>query len=325
MSADLGTLQISPETVDCAMQELQAIVNEMTGKSVPITRDTQMSRYFNEVTGADSLEYLDMSFRIEARLGVNLSRADWEYISGEHLCKTPEEWKVRFESLFTFGRVAELIAQRAELGKIESVEILGATSLAAGAFRRMEIIAGQIDNGIKPFGPSTEILDRLNGRKLRLFWARIRTLSGNTVPTLPPTFGMRASDKLLGKEGVAIALVAFPILFWYYRIHVMGLTSKDEWKAWLLAALLGVPAILGPIAVFLFVVSMLLRVLDGRIQPSTTILPHGIKTFRDVALLLAGERGGWCEKCGYDLTGLTSSRCPECGENREVTVVSRPQ
>lgn len=27
-----------------------------------------------------------------------------------------------------------------------------------------------------------------------------------------------------------------------------------------------------------------------------------------------GRPGGTCSKCGYDLTGLTKSRCPECGE-----------
>lgn len=44
-------------------------------------------------------------------------------------------------------------------------------------------------------------------------------------------------------------------------------------------------------------------------------LPHDVSTFGDLADLICGKRGGWCEHCGYDLTGLVDSRCPECGKD----------
>lgn len=44
-------------------------------------------------------------------------------------------------------------------------------------------------------------------------------------------------------------------------------------------------------------------------------LPHDVSTFGDLADLISGKRGGWCEHCGYDLTGLVDSRCPECGKD----------
>jgi len=32
-------------------------------------------------------------------------------------------------------------------------------------------------------------------------------------------------------------------------------------------------------------------------------------------LIARGRLRGWCDECGYDLTGLESGRCPECGMN----------
>lgn len=46
---------------------------------------------------------------------------------------------------------------------------------------------------------------------------------------------------------------------------------------------------------------------------SMYLLPKQMETFRDLAELISGDRGGWCTKCDYDLTGLASDICPECG------------
>jgi hypothetical protein len=45
-------------------------------------------------------------------------------------------------------------------------------------------------------------------------------------------------------------------------------------------------------------------------------LPLMVSTSAAVFLWRSGRRtpGGHCEKCGYDLTGNVSGRCPECGE-----------
>jgi hypothetical protein len=45
-------------------------------------------------------------------------------------------------------------------------------------------------------------------------------------------------------------------------------------------------------------------------------LPPGVKTFGDLARLIAGDQAGFCEKCGYNLTGNVSGRCSECGTER---------
>jgi acyl carrier protein len=67
-----GSVPTSSPTVttDVALIAIQEAVNKVTGKSVPIARDTRMDRYFIEVAGTDSLEYLDLSFKLEAKLGI---------------------------------------------------------------------------------------------------------------------------------------------------------------------------------------------------------------------------------------------------------------
>jgi acyl carrier protein len=287
-----------------ALQLIQVAVNQVTGKSVPITSNTRMDQYFNDVAGADSLEYLDLSFRLEDKLGVKLSQDDWRFLSGSELCQSNEEWEVKFAPMFTFGRLAELVAHRAKLGRVEPATILGATSLSAGAFRCIETIAKEIDNKIKLFAPSTPILDCFEGRKLHQFWGRLRALSADRIP--PLLFGRidQALAWLGGLWGILLCLALYAVMVWKL-IVVFGFSVADPfWKAFLYFSL---PVIL------LFLSSKALHFLVARLRPASSVLPNGIETFRDVAKLVAGEREGWCEKCGYDLTGLTSSRCPECG------------
>src|SRR5690606_8126937 len=122
-------------------------------------------------------------------------------LAGWSLCKSADDWEYRYASFFTFARLAELVAFRARLARVQPITVLSSTSLSAGAFRSIQGIARQIDPDIEPFRPGTKILDRLRGRKLDALWERVRLLAPRRIPPLH-------SRKAINKTGgVAYSLL----------------------------------------------------------------------------------------------------------------------
>lgn len=296
--------------IDSVILIIQDILTEMNNRWAPITRDTRMDTYFKEVVGADSIEYLDLSFRIEKRFGIMLSRDDWKYLTGEAVCKSPEDWEAYFGGSFTFGRIAEIIIHRCTLTPIT---ILGSKSAAAGAFRCVQGVANQVSPRIKPFGPSTPILERLRGRSLERFWTKLQIISGEKLPRLARGPIGRVLEVLFdGITGATICLILYGLIVWGFFV--------------LLWPWIGHPAVIlaifiGAVLVLVFA-SMSIRYVETHLRGEGAILPYNITTFRDLAELISEDRGGWCEKCGYDLTGLTSERCPECGRPIQAAPLS---
>jgi acyl carrier protein len=294
---------------DAVMRTIQECLNDLSKKSPLITRSTRIDRFFNDVFGGDSLDFLDLSFQLEAKLGVYLSADDWKFLSGEVFCKTTEEWDAKYGPLFTFGRLAELVAHRAKLGKARPVTILGSTSKSAGAFRQIQWLAQDISKSTKNFAPSTPIMDAVRGRDLRRLWARLRIVSDNRVPDLRHTLSTQVAIffERPYQPLMCIAMLSTGVSFLVRYMSTGGFV----------AALIALVSGIGLIAIFLLMILLVLSFIirmSSWAQPKTAILPNGVATFRDLAMLIAGERGGWCEHCGYDLTGLTSDRCPECGK-----------
>ncbi len=299
----------SPHTVGI-LSVIQDALNKITGCTVPITHETRIDQYFKEVAGADPLDYIDLSFQLEKSLGVWISDEDWAYLVGGSQKMTPEEWEVKYAELFTFGRLADLVASRARFGKVKEVTILGATSKSAGAFRKIEEIVGDYNPRLKPFGPSTQIHERLQGRALRVAWAKLRALSQNRIPPLLPTRLEKTADYLYGSRGVLLVLILTGIAFKIIG-RLTGLTANSGWGVWFLTLLVLGNCIAGAIAACAYTTVVALRRI-GKINDKAK-LPKGINTFRDLAELISGDRGGWCTKCEYDLTGVESGICPECG------------
>lgn len=57
-------------------------------------------------------------------------------------------------------------------------------------------------------------------------------------------------------------------------------------------------------------VTLVAAIIVRLLEKSADLVPKEFSTFRHLAEWLAEKRGGWCEKCGYELTGNTTGRCP---------------
>ncbi len=321
MSEPVPTQPECDSNAGATLQLIQNSLDEMFRKSVPITRETRIDQYFIEAFGVDTFDCPEMSLELELYWDIELSEEDWKFLSGYELCPSPEEWEAQYAHMFTFGRLADLIAGRMKLGSLEPVTILGATSLATGAFRRLQVLAARIDANVEDFAPSTKILNRFGGSKLREFWALLRAVSGNRVPPLEETTASWLANSFQGTPGVVLSLVVgAAVTLGFHRLALGGRLGASVMESLLiLAALLLASLMMSCVpAILLLVVTGVLRLFTHQTGPRGAKLPRGIETFRDVSLLIAGDRGGWCRQCGYDLTGLNGRRCPECGKPQKA-------
>ncbi|RIK65130.1 MAG: hypothetical protein DCC65_13185 [Planctomycetota bacterium] len=294
-----------PPDTEAVLSVIEDCVNELSSKRAPIAHNTRIDQYFFAHVPSDLQDCELISELLEERLGVEITEVDWDFLIGRNLCSSTEDWEARYAPLFTFGRLAELVAHRVKLGQIQPLTILGATSRAAGAFRVIEQAVREIDPHVKPFAPSTPVLDRLRGCKLARLWARLRVHSANRIPPLPTTAAGRIVGSAGGLCGIVICLMLYGVLAWQLGAR-LGIIGSNSTLKWILTFTLP--------CVILFFVSRLVMVVAERWQPREWLLPKGIVNFRDLAMLMSADRGGWCEHCGYDLTGLVDSRCPECGK-----------
>lgn len=273
------------------MAGLQTIMEDVTCRCVPISPDTRIDRYILDVCGADSIEYFDLVFRIEARFGIRLNDADWEWMVGGDRSLAVEEWERLHAHQFTFGRLADRIIERARLQPIVPATICGSTCGPAGAFLWLDEVARRIDACIVPFGPSTPILDRFRGRNLSRLWLWVTEFSGGRVPPLqsphskstPALLRSIFSCSIIGMCVGAAALLGWIDLGRQYRRvdDPMVLRIVDGMGALGLLGLIG-----STLAAFVCLIagSSYNRAAVRGIRP-----PAGIVTFRHLSEALAGS------------------------------------
>ncbi len=304
---------------DAVLMVIQGLLDDLSGKSVPITRDTRIDRYFNDVCGADSLEYLHLTFSIEDALNIRLSDEDWRFLAGAMDGLTTEEWELRYAPFFTFGRLADLVAHRAKIVAIRPITILGSTSKAAGAFRFIQDALQKIVPHVKSFGPSTPIVDRVPRWKLSTFWAVMRGASGNRVPPLPKGRTSVVAFTIIGTL-VAFGLGALALGAIEAAMRNVGpFANRESFREWVASSLVIISLAAIPISIIAYILQFFLPVVKTR----GSLLPPGVCTFRDLAYLIGGERGGRCKQCSYDMTENTTGRCPECGSATSATCLPR--
>lgn len=295
---------------------LKPLFGELTGSDAPFDVDTSIYRYLKNLDEYEEFDFSELGDRIEHAFGVPISHGDWGYLSGYRDRLTFDEWTEAYAPLFTFGRLIDVIRIRAKTGVIRPITIGGATSKSAGAFRWMEAVARQGRPRIAAFGPSTRIGDRLRGRHLARFWAKCRVQSGGRLPPLNVKTLPWLSERLsIGQ-----------LVFLVYLITTMGsLAVIGGWqfsRATLFRNLIwscfwGLLLLLPGLPIAATIIG-LVQTIARHVTPAERFMPVGIATFGDVARVIAGERGPWCDGCGYELTGNASGACPECGKAIET-------
>ncbi|MBK8270403.1 MAG: hypothetical protein IPK83_19755 [Planctomycetes bacterium] len=308
------------ESSALVMRALQGMVNSMSGKTVPITRETRIDRYFREVCGAESLEYLDITFQIEETFEIQLPREMWDYLADAKLGLTSEEWEAQYAPFFNFGRLADFIAHRVDYFKIEPVSMMGRPCLTAGAFRFMQETAHRVDPRVRRFGPSSAIRSHLSGKKSRRFWTIVRAASGNRIPRLKPPestpsmYAFKSSIVL-----TPLIFICYSLIRWMYEINSLSIWPSQERKPdyGLGFQIFSFLVENGPrillISLTIFTLTYLVQLIRSRKQPSSSIGPDKFVTFRDLADFIAGERFNKCRACGASFDNSVHGQCSNCG------------
>lgn len=317
-SADVSSSSaVSPaDTARPTKAEVFEVIREIAiglSETKPVIHeDTQIDRFFSEHCD-EELDPLMLWFEIEAALGVRLDQDDWHFLSGEKLTRNEDDWRVRFAPMFTFGRLADLVHKRMPPERFEPLTILGSTSKAAGAFRWITWCATKITTDVEEFSPSTPIVERVRGRRLAEFWTRCRAVSGGRLPILRESPGQRLTGWLpLGLITIGAMVATFLI-----TLGVAIMNGDGAVEGFKNALSLGLCLSL-PILIALALLIAIVQSIVNFFSPPHSVLPVHIATFGDIARVIVGERGGWCVKCDYELTGIKSDRCPECGTMRTL-------
>ncbi len=294
------------------MRLMQDILNEMSGKSVPIEESTRIGPHLKRIVPGDSLDLLDFAWRFERRFDAPIGDEDWRFTHGSGLCDTFQEWKEVYGDVdaMTFGALAELLVLSTSGDLNHPITVRAAKSNSAGAFKELEQLARNMSRSVKPFEPETSILDRFRSTLLRRYWSQLRVLSNHRIPPLispAPVRFLKWARNVCGGFLLISLLVA---LCAAVGVRILG----EQSELGIVSLKLGLYGIVLTIGLLALVGALaLIRNLLKSLQSDESQLPSGIVTFRDLADFIAGDRGGWCAKCGYDLTGLTADRCPECG------------
>lgn len=304
------------DVADCKFDETVRHVAALTERedttSQAIDGATRIDDVIPDPLGAGASKLAAYYERIENTFGITITKDDQSFLTGRSICASDADWAERFAPLFTINRLATFASHKSKTIRISPTTILGATSRTAGAFREIERIVRDVAPGVRSFGPSTRITDRVLAHRLSRLWCRLRWHCPERIPTLSGANVTQATEQLFGSHGVLLCLCAGMICSFSLFLAI-GLQSTQGWALYVgVATVVGLLAS-GPFALALLALCRYAPTLVERFMRGPSSLPRDIETFGDLARLLSGERGGWCDGCGYDLTGIASEKCPECG------------
>lgn len=215
-----------------------------------------------EADGTSLFHWIEAVFGVEIPPGDVLRSPYWLGILG-----SDEE--------FTLGWLAERIQESLPDVDWSPREICGHTCAKAGAFLALRDIADGVRTLTEPLGPSSQVLDHLQGRRLARFWQQAQLLRGVALPPL-----VSWTERLATICGCACVVVGIlSIVFILGAAFDLGPGYINFVMIWMLGWSLAIP---------LAIVSFLFLFLLG---PRVRGLPNGVRTFRDLATYIASEPG----------------------------------
>jgi hypothetical protein len=266
----------TPEEI---LHGLEAIITYATDSTISLSRDMKFYDYVRDhgQEWFDGIHIEDFVFAIEGffELDCGRGREDARQVSRELSAlfgldafkimdvRVQAEYERRVAESLTFGTIADFIAEHAPYTELRSIDVLGKPCAPAGAFRAIQDSVKQRVRKNIGFGPSTRILDALNGGNLEHVWEHLRWLSHENLPPMPSSFGR---DKRAFVAVMSLMLTGLAVA-----------TCVALWTSSVLYAFLAAPFACG-----LVFAAYIVRGARA-IKP-----PDGFDTFRDVALAMAG-------------------------------------
>lgn len=176
----------------------------------------------------------------------------------------------------TYGDIADFIARQLPSVSFEAAVIFGKSCRPAGAFLGMEEIVRNIAPEMEKFAPSTPIRSRLNGLSLRRYCQALHWQTAGAVPI--PCNPLMIKSGWRQVSDISAFLIGVASYFVYFLMTFPLIPKNSEWAGWIIG--------ISMIAFFLWVTFVYFagHILVLRFSNP---LPPGIKTFRDLAKLIA--------------------------------------
>jgi len=261
--------EVSRYSIDQIMLGLAEVWSESVGCYAPFDSATRIDEYLKKSDDWNELDLCDVKYAIEEFFTCEIPDNEWSDFMGEGTLL--KEWEERHGPQFTFGTLAELIAKHAVVKRLQPLVILGRPCVTAGAFRLIQSVVRKRRKRTRPFAPSTPVLDRLRGGRLRSVWGKLRFLCEGAIPPLRLTWPERVDRCVWAWPCHIINGILFLVLMIAWHT---GREPGEKGSSWWFALLLW------PLAV-----SCVCSFLDRFTNP----LPDGIHTFRDLARRLGTE------------------------------------
>ncbi len=239
---------------------LQDLYREELGCEERLQPKARLDGYLKRSRCWDDLDLAEVIAEVEEHFGFDAPAEDWAEFFGTGI-RDEKQWEAEVGPRCTFGALADFIAQHVPPVSFDPVAQFGTNCGTAGAFRGIELVARQIHPDIGELRPSTLIHARLRGKKLEIFWNRVRWMSGDALPPLHMPW-RRALRRAL--------VLAFLALF----AGLMLSFTRETWT-WLVLA-----------ATSFAILRLSLEVAVYCENP----LPSGMDSFGDLARLLADKR-----------------------------------
>lgn len=253
---------------------LRAVWQELGFDPAAVSAERRIDEALRESGDWEEIDLADVFYRIERAFGFTASREEWGRWGGAlPYVANHRQWDEQIAPHFTFGGLAEFIAQRAAAPLFEPMHVLGRPCESAGAFRLLQRKVADVSPCSPEFAPGSRLRDVLSTRQLRRIWWQLQmSACGRLAPLKPkPTS-------------------PFERLFAWLNRHAPNWWSPAALLislSFLALALLGYTILL--IAGFIaacVLTSLALWIVDECSSP----LPDGVETFRDLSVALASAR-----------------------------------